>query len=96
MDSNYRCEECESPELNWKETSIERTDQAGISNQRKRALTKARQLTQQLRAHFQRSSKPVWVAVQNRGEEDEDQYAPTNSPHIHSHGVLEVLHALSS
>lgn len=74
MDSNYHCQQCESLQLTWNEVSIERTDAAGISNMRKRSLAKARQLTKQLQAHFARSNVPVWVAVQNRGEEDQDQY----------------------
>mmetsp|Transcript_3312 Transcript_3312/g.8239 ORF Transcript_3312/g.8239 Transcript_3312/m.8239 type:complete len:726 (+) Transcript_3312:2193-4370(+) len=74
MNSNYQCEDCESPSLNWKEASIGRADAAGISNARQRSLNKARSLTKQLQAHFQKSTKPLWVAVQNRGEHDEDQY----------------------
>lgn len=81
MDSSYHCQQCESPQLIWNEASIERTDAAGISNMRKRSLAKARQLTKQLQAHFARSNVPVWVAVQNRGEEDQDQCAlHTNCP----------------
>ena len=37
-------------------------------------LGKARELTKQLKAHSGRSSEPVWVAVQNRGEDELDQY----------------------
>lgn len=75
MDTNYLCSGCESPALVWKETSIARTDAAGISNARQRALNKARDLTKQLQSHFQKSNQPIWVAVQNRGEVDEDQCA---------------------
>ena len=31
-------------------------------------------LRDRLKAHFALSEKPVWVAVQNRGEDDPDQY----------------------
>lgn len=74
MDSNYACKGCCSPDLKWRETSIGRTDAAGVSNARRRSLGKARELTKQLQAHFGRSSEPIWVAVQNRGEDDPDQY----------------------
>ena len=78
MDTNYVCKDCvcrdcESDELKWKETVIGRTDAAGISNSRQRSLNKARDLTQQLRAHFEKSDQPLWVAVQNRGEAEADQ-----------------------
>ena len=73
MDSNYICEDCESTELVWKETRIGRTDATGISNARQRSMSKARDLTRQLSAHFQKSNQPIWVAVQNRGEDDADQ-----------------------
>lgn len=75
MDSNYMCADCESSELSWVETSIARTDAAGISNEKQRALQRARELTKQLQNHFSRSNQPLWVAVQNRGEVDEDQCA---------------------
>lgn len=71
MDTNYVCNDCESPQLQWEEASIARTDAAGISNARQRSLNKARALTQQLRDHFQKSNRPLWVAVQNRGIEDD-------------------------
>ena len=74
MNANYVCAERVSPQLVWRETQIERTDAAGISNARQRSLNKARDLTKQLQAHFERSNAPVWVAVQNRGEDDPDQY----------------------
>lgn len=73
MDSNYVCLGCKSPELVWKEVAIGRTDAAGISNAKQRSLKKARDLTQQLRAHFAKSDQPLWVAVQNRAEDDPDQ-----------------------
>lgn len=73
MDSNYVCKGCVSLHLPWRETAINRTDSAGISNARQRSLNKARELTKQLQAHFARSNQAVWVAVQNRGELDADQ-----------------------
>ena len=44
MDSNCVCEECTSPDLKWQETSIERTDAAGVSNSKQQSLNKAREL----------------------------------------------------
>ena len=74
MDTNFVCMGCKSSkELPWEERSIGRTDAAGVSNAKQRSLNKARELTKQLRAHFDKSSQPVWVAVQNRGEDDPDQ-----------------------
>ena len=74
MDTNFVCKGCKSSkELPWEERSIGRTDAAGVSNAKQRSLNKARELTKQLRAHFDKSSQPVWVAVQNRGEDDPDQ-----------------------
>ena len=70
--SSYVCQGCHS-NLPWKETSVERTDQAGVANDRARALTYARGLTYQLERKFAQSNQPVWVAVQNRGEVDPDQ-----------------------
>ena len=48
MDSNYLCQECESPQLQWQERSIGCTDAAGVSNARQRSLNKARELTKQV------------------------------------------------
>ena len=73
MDTCFRCKDCVSSKLLWKETRIGRTDASGISNAKQRSLNKARELTSQLRSHFERSNQPVWVAVQNRGENDADQ-----------------------
>ena len=81
MDSNYICRGCVSPDLKWQETTIERTDAAGISNSRARSQNKARDLMKQLQAHFSRSNDPIWVAVQNRGEDDPDQVPPTSPSH---------------
>ena len=73
MDSSFACKECVSPQLLWRETAIGRTDAAGVSNAKQRTLNKARELTRQLISHFERSNQPVWVAAQNRGEDDPDQ-----------------------
>ena len=74
MDSNYCCTECESESLAWEETSIGRSDAAGIANGRVRTRNKARELRDQLKQHFARSNQAIWIAVQNRGEQDPDQY----------------------
>lgn len=74
MNSNYVCKDCVSPQLEWKETAIGRTDAAGVSNKKQRSLAKARELARQLQAHFTKSNTPLWVAVQNRGENDPDEY----------------------
>ena len=34
----------------------------------------AKEQARQLHQHFERESRPVWAAVQNRGEDDPDQY----------------------
>ena len=77
MDSNYHCIGCASvgaEGCHWKETSIERTDAAGVANAKARTRQLSRNLRDRLKAHFDLSEKPVWVAVQNRGEDDVDQY----------------------
>lgn len=74
MDTNCQCKDCKcSEELPWTEVQIGRTDAAGVSNARRRTLNKARELTKQLQSHFASSNVPLWVAVQNRGEDDADQ-----------------------
>ena len=50
-----------------------RTDAAGLANSRKKAQAHARQLAAQLK-HSLSSNARVLVAVQNRGEDDQDQY----------------------
>ena len=45
-----------------------------MANARTRTRTHARSLRDQLISHFKKGNKPVWVAVQNRGENDPDQY----------------------
>lgn len=74
MDSNYHCAACSSEGLSWKETSVQQTDAAGVANAKARTLQRSRELRDQLRAHFAKSDAAVWVAVQNRGENDTDQY----------------------
>ena len=75
MDSNYECVECpSSQELPWLETVVEREDAAGVANGRKRTRVHAKDLRDQLQKHFLSSNQPVWVGVQNRGEDDPDQY----------------------
>lgn len=73
MDSIYRVADCTSG-LEWKETVIAREDASGVANARTRTRTHARSLRDQLVSHFEKSNAPVWVAVQNRGEDDPDQY----------------------
>lgn len=75
MDSNFIVSKCSSKDLLWKETSVARQDAAGVANERKRALAHARDLTSQLRRKFEQApNSHVWVAVQNRGEDDLDRY----------------------
>ena len=74
MDSNYHCMACSSPQLPWRETNVAREDAAGVANERQRTRNMAKELRDQLARHFARSNQPVWVAVQNRGEDDPDQY----------------------
>ena len=73
MDSNFVCKGCTSPQLLWRETAIGRTDAAGVGNAKQRSLSRARDLTRQLISHFEHSNQPIWVGVQNRGEDDPDQ-----------------------
>ena len=73
LDTNLCCTGCVSPHLKWQERSVARTDAAGLANSRKKAQTHARQLAGQLQRVFATSAR-VLVAVQNRGEDDEDQY----------------------
>ena len=74
MDASYRCVECESEGLGWRETDVSREDAAGVANERTRTREKAKELREQLKRHYERSNQPVWVGVQNRGEDDPDQY----------------------
>ena len=74
MDCSYRCEACSSEGLSWRETDVSREDAAGVANERTRTRNKAKELRDQLVKHFKQTNQPVWVAVQNRGEDDPDQY----------------------
>ena len=76
MDSNLCVDGCCSPQLPWAEHSVERQDQAGIGHARTRTRAAARKLRDQLKGMFARGPQPhgVWVAVQNRGENDPDAY----------------------
>jgi hypothetical protein len=77
MDSNYVCAECPSnglDSLTWKETNVEREDQAGVAARKANARAHAREQARQLQQHFTKESRAVWIAVQNRGEDDPDQY----------------------
>ena len=76
MDSSYACPDCETwrwnrtgDDLPWKESSIARTDAPGRAKAKAAALTHSRSLRDQLVAKFKQSNTPVWVAVQNRGED---------------------------
>ena len=74
LDTNLHCAGCVSPQLKWEERSCARTDAAGVANARAKAQGHARKLAGQL----ERSLKDgrILIAVQNRGEDDEDQYFP--------------------
>ena len=72
LDSNLRCAGCASPHLLWAERSCARTDAAGVANAKLRAQTYARGLSDQLKRRLETGR--VLVAVQNRGEDDGDQY----------------------
>ena len=74
MNSNYAVADCSSPSLTWKETVIAREDALGVANARTITRTYARSLRDQLLGHFEHINTPVWVAVQNRGEDEPDQY----------------------
>lgn len=73
LDSNLHCTGCTSPHLSWQERSCARTDANGLANARKKAQGHARKLAAQLQAALATAPR-VLVAVQNRGEDDEDQY----------------------
>lgn len=73
LDSSLHCAACVSGHLVWQERSCARTDAAGLANSRKKAQTYARALASQLVRALTQNAR-VLVAVQNRGEDDEDQY----------------------
>ena len=60
MDSNYRCIGCSSEGLSWKETSVQRSDAAGVANAKARTRQVAHSLRDQLIAHFHKSDRAVW------------------------------------
>jgi hypothetical protein len=74
LDSSLRCTGCVSPHLTWQERSCARNDPNGVANARVLAQAHARQLASQLQKALAQSRARVLVAVQNRGEVDEDQY----------------------
>lgn len=76
MDTLLRCHGCSSPQLEWRERTVEREDAAGVANARRATRAHARSLRDQLKTAMQRECQHgIWVAVQNRGvEEDKDQY----------------------
>ena len=73
LDSSLCCATCVSRHLVWYERSCTRTDAAGLANSRRKAQTHARALASQLLRTLAQNAR-VLVAVQNRGEDDEDQY----------------------
>lgn len=73
LDSSLRCAGCVSPHFVWEERSVAQTDAAGLANSRKRAQGHARKLATQLQGALATNAR-VLVAVQNRGEDDMDQY----------------------
>ena len=71
----YICHDCvTSSTLSWKETSVPREDSPGIAHARAVTRNKARELRGQLARQLAHTSAPVWVGVQNRGEDSIDQY----------------------
>jgi hypothetical protein len=74
MNSSYVVNGCVSPSLPWKETVISREDAEGVATARTITRTHSRSLRDQLLSHFSQTNTPVWVAVQNRGEDEPDQY----------------------
>lgn len=72
LDSKLCCAECVSQHLQWQERSCARQDAAGLANARQKAQGYARKLAGQLQNRLRLGR--VLVAVQNRGEDDPDQY----------------------
>lgn len=73
MDTAYRCQGCVS-DLPFEETSVDREDAAGVASRRARVLKHSRELRDQLVRQFERSTGKIWVAVQNRAEDEPDAY----------------------
>ena len=59
LTASLRCTGCTGPQPQWTEHSVERTDAAGIANERKRSQTLGRKLARNLKVGD-------WVAVQAR------------------------------
>ena len=72
LNSSLKCAACVSPHFPWEERSCARTDANGVANARARAQGRAHVLAVQLELALASASR-VLVAVQNRGEDDEDQ-----------------------
>ena len=73
LNSSLCCTGCVSPHFKWEGRSVARTDANGLANSRKKAQTHARQLAAQLKRSLVTNAR-ILVAVQNRGEDDDDQY----------------------
>jgi hypothetical protein len=80
----------------WQERSCARTDSAGVANARQKAQGHARQLAGQLQRALASTGRRVLVAVQNRGEDDEDQYwlgyATRVTSHCSHHVLIKLYH----
>ena len=72
LDSSLHCAACCSPHLPWQERSCGRSDANGVANARAKSQGQARKLAVQLQGRL--PSGRVLVGVQNRGEDDQDQY----------------------
>lgn len=79
LDTNLLCSACVSPHLIWHERSCARTDALGVANSRAKAQGHARKLATQLKRSLESDIRRVLIAVQNRGEDDQDQYPPFRS-----------------
>ena len=92
LDSSLKCAACVSSHFQWQERSCARTDANGVANARARAQTHARKLAVQLVERLKSTSR---VAVQNRGVDDEDQYAffiPSLNPIAHFTCIDHLYH----
>jgi hypothetical protein len=93
LDSKLCCAECVSQHLQWQERSCARQDAAGLANARQKAQGYARKLAGQLQNRLRLGR--VLVAVQNRGEDDPDQYTPALEPRPLKISSPEALHLRS-
>jgi hypothetical protein len=73
MDSYLKVNGCERKQACLKK-SIQREDAAGVANGRSRTRAHAKVCAGQLERDLHATSGGVWVAVQNRSEDDPDQY----------------------